>query len=186
MDISGKTFKTFLERQEALNKQYSPRQAEKQHVKGKLTAQERINLLFDSGTFEEIDAFVTPAAIPIEFGKVEKSYGDGVIVGHGKVNGRLVFAYAQISYHGRIAGACSRAKIIENPAHGTQNGCAMYWYDGLGGARIQEGVASLHGYAAIFKNIVQSSGVIPQISVIMGPAPEGRYIRLPLPILFLW
>jgi len=95
MDISGKNFKDFLKHQEALRKQYSPKQAEKQHSKGKLTAQERINLLFDPGTFEEIDAFVTPADTPVEFGKVEKFYGDGVIVGHGRINGRLVFAYAQ-------------------------------------------------------------------------------------------
>jgi len=95
MDLSGKHYKAFTERQEAIKKQYSTVQAAKQHSKGKLTAWERINLLFDSGTFEEIDAFVTPAGQPVEFGKVEKSFGDGVIVGHGKVNGRLVFAYAQ-------------------------------------------------------------------------------------------
>src|SRR5512146_3377805 len=95
MDLSRKYYKTFAERQDAIKKQYGPRQAEKQHSKGKLTAWERIALLFDAGTFEEIDAFVTPANQPVEFGKVERSYGDGVIVGHGKVNGRLVFAYAQ-------------------------------------------------------------------------------------------
>jgi len=95
MDLSGKSYKAFIDRQEALRKQYSPEQAEKQHAKGKLTAQERISLLFDNGTFEEIDAFVTPASQPVEFGKVDRKYGDGVIVGHGKINGRLVFAYAQ-------------------------------------------------------------------------------------------
>jgi len=78
-----------------LKKQYSPKQAEKQHKKGKLTANERINLLFDPGTFEEVYTFVTPADQPVEFGKVERTFGDGVIVGHGRVNGRLVFAYAQ-------------------------------------------------------------------------------------------
>ena len=95
MDLSGKPYKAFIERQEAIKKQYSRKQAEKQHSKGKLTAHERLNLLFDHGTFEEIDAFVTPADQPVEFGKVERSYGDGVIVGHGKVNGRLIFSYAQ-------------------------------------------------------------------------------------------
>ena len=78
MDLSGKQYKAFIERQEAIKKQYSPKQAEKQHLKGKLTAHERINLLYDQGTFEEIDTFVTPADIPVEFGKVERSYGDGV------------------------------------------------------------------------------------------------------------
>ena len=95
MDLSGKNYKAFLERQEALKKQYSQKQADKQHSKGKLTALERISLLFDTGTFEEIDAFVTPANQPVEFGKVERTYGDGVIAGHGKINGRLIFAYAQ-------------------------------------------------------------------------------------------
>jgi acetyl-CoA carboxylase carboxyltransferase component len=92
MDLSGKSYKAFLNRQEALKKQYSHKQAEKQHLKGKLTARERINLLYDTGTFEEIDAFVTPADQPVEFGKVERTFGDGVIVGYGKVNGRLIFA----------------------------------------------------------------------------------------------
>jgi acetyl-CoA carboxylase carboxyltransferase component len=95
MDLSGKYYKAFTDRQAAIEKQYSHKQAEKQHSKGKLTAHERIKLLFDNSTFEEIDAFVTPADQPVEFGKVERSYGDGVIVGHGKINGRLVFAYAQ-------------------------------------------------------------------------------------------
>ena len=83
MDLSGKSYKAFIDREEALKKQYSAKNAEKQHSKGKLTAHERINLLFDSGSFEEIDAFVTPASQPVEFGKVERTYGDGVIAGHG-------------------------------------------------------------------------------------------------------
>jgi acetyl-CoA carboxylase carboxyltransferase component len=174
MDLSGKTFKTFLERQEALNKQYSPKQAEKQHAKGKLTAKERINLLFDSGTFEEIDAFVTPAAMPIEFGKVEKSYGDGVIVGHGKVNGRLVFAYAQdFTIMGGSLGLVHAKKISKIQLMALKMGAPCIGMMDSGGARIQEGVASLSGYAEIFQNIIQSSGIIPQISVIMGPCAGG-------------
>jgi len=174
MDLSGKYYKTFLERQEALRKQYSPKQAEKQHVKGKLTAQERINLLFDSGTFEEIDAFVTPAAIPIEFGKVEKSYGDGVIVGHGKVNGRLVFAYAQdFTIMGGSLGLVHAKKISKIQLMALKMGAPCIGMMDSGGARIQEGVASLSGYAEIFQNIIQSSGIIPQISVIMGPCAGG-------------
>jgi acetyl-CoA carboxylase carboxyltransferase component len=174
MDLSGKSYKAFLERQEALKKQYSPTQAEKQHSKGKLTAQERITLLFDSETFEEIDAFVTPANQPVEFGKVERTYGDGVIVGHGKVNGRLVFAYAQdFTIMGGSLGYVHAKKISKIQEMALKMGSPIIGMMDSGGARIQEGVASLSGYASIFHNIINSSGIIPQISVIMGPAAGG-------------
>lgn len=174
MDLNGKNYKAFLERQEAIKKQYSSKRAEKQHLKGKLTAHERINLLFDPGTFEEIDAFVTPAASPVEFGKVEKSYGDGVIVGHGKVNGRLVFAYAQdFTIMGGSLGIVHAKKIAKIQEMALKMGSPIIGLIDSGGARIQEGVASLSGYASIFHNIIQSSGIIPQISVIMGPAAGG-------------
>jgi acetyl-CoA carboxylase carboxyltransferase component len=150
MDISGKNYKAFLEREKALKKQYDSKRINKQHSKGKLTAHERINLLFDTGTFDEIDAFVTPASQPVEFGKVEKTYGDGVIVGHGKVNGRLVFAYAQdFTIMGGSLGIVHSKKIT----------------------KIQE--MALKMGAPIFHNIIHSSGIIPQISVIMGPAAGG-------------
>jgi len=174
MDISGKNFKAFLERQEALRKQYSPKQAEKQHSKGKLTAWERIDLLFDGGTFEEIDAFVTPATQNVEFGKVEKSYGDGVIVGHGKINGRLVFAYAQdFTIMGGSLGLVHSKKISKIQEMALKMGAPIIGLLDSGGARIQEGVASLSGYASIFHNIISSSGIIPQISVILGPCAGG-------------
>jgi len=174
MDISGKSYKAFLERQEALKKQYSQKQAEKQHSKGKLTARERIGLLFDKGTFEEIDAFVTPADQPVEFGKVERTYGDGVIVGHGKVNGRLVFAYAQdFTIMGGSLGYVHAKKIAKIQEMALKMGSPIIGMMDSGGARIQEGVASLSGYASIFHNIISSSGIIPQISVIMGPAAGG-------------
>jgi acetyl-CoA carboxylase carboxyltransferase component len=174
MDLSGKQFKAFVERQDAIKKQYSSAQAEKQHSKGKLTAYERIGLLFDSGTFEEIDAFVTPAGQPVEFGKVEKSYGDGVLVGHGKVNGRLVFAYAQdFTIMGGSLGIVHARKIAKIQEMALKMGSPIIGLIDSGGARIQEGVASLSGYAAIFQNIIQSSGIIPQVSVIMGPAAGG-------------
>ena len=95
MDINGKLFKKFLEREEKIYNQFSSDNAKKQHAKGKLTARERIDLLFDKDSFEEIDAFVTPTTITTSFGKITESFGDGVIVGHGKVSGRLVFTYAQ-------------------------------------------------------------------------------------------
>jgi acetyl-CoA carboxylase carboxyltransferase component len=174
MDLSGKSYKAFIERQEALKKQYSPKQAEKQHSKGKLTAGERINLLFDEGSFEEIDAFVTPANQPVEFGKVERTYGDGVIVGHGKVNGRLIFAYAQdFTIMGGSLGYVHAKKISKIQEMALKMGSPIIGMMDSGGARIQEGVASLSGYASIFHNIISSSGIIPQISVIMGPAAGG-------------
>jgi acetyl-CoA carboxylase carboxyltransferase component len=174
MDISGKSYKAFLERQQALKKQYSSKQAEKQHSKGKLTAGERISLLFDPETFEEIDAFVTPANQPVEFGKVERTFGDGVIVGHGKVNGRLVFAYAQdFTIMGGSLGFVHARKIAKIQEMALKMGSPIVGMMDSGGARIQEGVASLSGYAAIFHNIIHSSGIIPQISVIMGPAAGG-------------
>jgi len=174
MDISGKNYKAFLKRQEELRKQYGEKQAKKQHAKGKLTAWERIQLLFDQGTFEEIDAFVTPADHPVEFEKIERAYGDGVIVGHGKVNGRLVFAFAQdFTIMGGSLGVVHAKKISKIQEMALKMGCPIIGMMDSGGARIQEGVASLSGYAAIFHNIIQSSGIIPQISVIMGPAAGG-------------
>jgi propionyl-CoA carboxylase beta chain len=174
MDLSGKHYKAFIERQEALKKQYSAKQAEKQHSKGKLTAQERINLLFDAGTFEEIDAFVTPANQPVEFGKVERTYGDGVIVGHGKVNGRLVFGFAQdFTVMGGSLGYVHAKKIAKIQEMALKMGTPIIGMMDSGGARIQEGVASLSGYGAIFHNIIHSSGIIPQLCVIMGPAAGG-------------
>jgi len=174
MDLSGKSYKAFTERQEALKKQSGPEQAAKQHVKGKLTAWERISLLFDIGTFEEIDAFVTPAYTPVEFGKVDRKYGDGVIVGHGKINGRLVFAYAQdFTIMGGSLGLVHSRKITKVQEMALKMGAPIIGMMDSGGARIQEGVASLSGYASIFHNIIQSSGIIPQISVIMGPCAGG-------------
>jgi len=174
MDLSGKSYRTFIERQEALKKQFSEKQAEKQHSKGKLTAHERISLVFDSGSFEEIDAFVTPADQPVEFGKVDRTYGDGVIVGHGKVNGRLVFAYAQdFTIMGGSLGVVHAKKIAKIQEMALKMGSPIIGLMDSGGARIQEGVASLSGYATIFQNIIHSSGIIPQISVVMGPAAGG-------------
>ena len=161
MDISGKYYKAFLDRNEAIKKQYSPKRAAKQHLKGKLTAHERINLLFDSGTFEEIDAFVTPASQPVEFGKVEITYGDGVVVGHGKINGRLVFAYAQdFTVMGGSLGLIHSKKITKIQEMALKMGAPIIGLMDSGGARIQEGVASLSGYASIFHNIIQSSGIL--------------------------
>ncbi|MBM3420091.1 MAG: acyl-CoA carboxylase subunit beta [Bacteroidetes bacterium] len=174
MDVNGKAFRAFRDREEALRRQYDAARAAKQHSKGKLTAWERIDLLFDTGTFEEIDAYNTPAAIEVEFGKVEKSYGDGVIVGHGKISGRLIFVYAQdFTVMGGSLGIVHARKIAKIQEMALKMGAPVIGIMDSGGARIQEGIASLSGYATIFHNIIHSSGIIPQISVIMGPAAGG-------------
>ena len=174
MDINGKLFKKFLEREEKIYNQFSSDNAKKQHAKGKLTARERIDLLFDKDSFEEIDAFVTPTTITTSFGKITQSYGDGVIVGHGKVSGRLIFTYAQdFTVMGGSLGTVHAQKISKIQQMALKMGAPIIGLIDSGGARIQEGIASLAGYATIFKNNIDSSGVIPQISVIMGPAAGG-------------
>ena len=174
MDINGKYFKSYLEREDAFKKQYNAERLKKQHSKGKLTAHERIALLFDAGTFEEVDAYVTPLDTGVEFGKVEKSYGDGVVTGHGKIDGRLVFAFAQdFTIMGGSLGIVHARKIAKVQEMALKMGAPFIGINDSGGARIQEGIASLSGYAVIFNNIIQSSGIIPQISAVMGPAAGG-------------
>ncbi len=174
MDKNGKYYKAFLDRQEEFEKQFSGERKNKQHAKGKLTARERIDLLTDEGSFEEIDAFVVPDTLGIEFGKVEKHYGDGVIAGHAKINGRMVFLYAQdFTIMGGSLGVVHANKIIRIQEMAFKMGAPIIALIDSGGARIQEGIASLSGYAGIFQNIIKSSGIIPQIAVIMGPAAGG-------------
>ena len=174
MDVNGKNFNRFLERQDVYKIQHDARAEEKQHAKGKLTAWERIEILFDEDTFEEVDAYVTPDKTDTGFGKVQQAYGDGVIIGHGLIRGRLAFAYAQdFTVMGGSLGSVHAAKIMKIQDMALKMGAPMIGLIDSGGARIQEGVASLAGYAGIFYRNVQSSGVIPQISVIMGPAAGG-------------
>ena len=154
--------------------QHDSKAAEKQHAKGKLTAWERIEILFDEDTFEEVDAYVTADQTNTGFGKVKKAYGDGVIIGHGLIRGRLTFAYAQdFTVMGGSLGSVHAEKIMKIQDMALKMGAPMIGLIDSGGARIQEGVASLAGYAGIFYRNVQSSGVIPQISVILGPAAGG-------------
>ncbi len=174
MDIKGRNFTRFLERQAVYNSQQDTKAEEKQHAKGKLTAWERIDILFDEDTFEEIDAYVTADKSDTGFGIVTQAYGDGVIIGHGLIRGRLAFAYAQdFTVMGGSLGSVHAAKIMKIQDMASKMGAPMIGLIDSGGARIQEGVASLAGYAGIFYRNVQSSGVIPQISVIMGPAAGG-------------
>ena len=174
MDVTGKNFTRFLERQKQYEDQHDTKSRSKQYDKGKLTAWERLDLLFDEGTFEEVDAFVTADRTDTGFGKVKQTFGDGVIIGHGRIRGRIVFAYAQdFTVMGGSLGSVHAAKIMKIQDMALKMGAPMVGLIDSGGARIQEGVASLAGYAGIFYRNVQSSGVIPQISVIMGPAAGG-------------
>lgn len=174
MDIDGKLFKKFLERQELLEKHHVEFAKSKQDAKGKLTARERIDLLFDPGSFNEIDAYSKTAITDSKFGKIVDAYGDGVIIGHGKITGRTAFVYSQdFTVMGGSLGSVHSTKIAKIQDMALKMGAPIIGIIDSGGARIQEGVASLAGYASIFKRNVESSGVIPQISVIMGPAAGG-------------
>jgi acetyl-CoA carboxylase carboxyltransferase component len=174
MDVKGKLFTRFLERTKAYEEQQGESVSEKQHAKGKMTARERVNMLFDADTFEEIDAFSLPAAAGGNFGKKVTAFGDGVIVGFGRISGRLVFAFSQdFNVLGGSLGSVHASKIAKIQDMALKMGAPIIGLIDSGGARIQEGVASLAGYASIFKRNVNASGVIPQISVIMGPAAGG-------------
>src|ERR1700712_461423 len=144
-----------------------------QHKKGKLTARERVNLLLDAGSFEEIGALVLHRTK--DFGMEEQQYyGDGVITGYGTVNGRLIYAFAQdFTVFGGALSETHAEKICKIMDLAMKTGAPMVGLNDSGGARIQEGVRSLGGYADIFYRNVQSSGVIPQISAIMGPCAGG-------------
>ncbi|HSR38877.1 MAG TPA: acyl-CoA carboxylase subunit beta, partial [Phnomibacter sp.] len=144
-----------------------------QHKKGKLTARERIDLLMDPGSFEEVGALVIHRTK--EFGMEEQQfYGDGVITGFGTVNGRLTYVFAQdFTVFGGSLSETHAEKICKIMDMAMKVGAPMVGLNDSGGARIQEGVRSLGGYADIFFRNVQSSGVIPQISAIMGPCAGG-------------
>ena len=144
-----------------------------QHSKGRLTARERIDLLFDPGTFEEIDSLVLPRYETYLGGK-ESRYGDGVVTGFGLINGRHVFIAAQdVSVMGGSLGEMHANKIVKAMRMALEYGCPFIALNDSGGARIQEGVDSLGGYAKIFDANCEASGVIPQLSLIMGPCAGG-------------
>jgi propionyl-CoA carboxylase beta chain len=144
-----------------------------QHAKGKLTARERIALLLDEGTFEEIGMLVTHRST--DFGLENQKYlGDGVVTGHGKVNGREVFVYSQdFTVFGGSLSEAHAEKICKIMEMAMKVGLPVIGLNDSGGARIQEGVVSLGGYADIFLRNTMASGVIPQISAIMGPCAGG-------------
>jgi len=145
----------------------------RQHEAGKLTARERIELLFDPGTFEEVDKLVTHRCL--DFGMAEQLVpGDGVVAGHGLVDGRQVFAFAQdFTVFGGSLSETNAAKIVKIMDLAMKLGSPVVGLNDSGGARIQEGVMSLAGYADIFLRNTLASGVVPQISAIMGPCAGG-------------
>ena len=144
-----------------------------QHAKGKLTARERLELLFDEGSFEEWDMFVEHDSH--DFGMARQRIpGDGVVIGHGLVNGRRVFAFSQdFTVFGGSLSAAHARKICKVMDQAMKVGAPVVGLNDSGGARIQEGVASLAGYAEVFQRNVLASGVIPQVSLVMGPCAGG-------------
>ena len=151
----------------------APEAVERQHERGKLLARERIELLLDPGSFVELDAFVQHRSP--NFNMMEnRPYGDGVVTGHGTIEGRRVFVFSQdFTVFGGSLGEAFAEKIVKVMDLALRYRCPMIGINDSGGARIQEGVVSLAGYADIFYRNVQASGVIPQISLVMGPCAGG-------------
>ena len=149
------------------------RRIDAQHARGKLTARERIEVLLDEGSFEEYDMYVSHRCT--EFGMAEQKVpGDGVVTGWGTINGRQVYVFSQdFTVLGGSLSETHAQKICKIMDMAVKNGAPVIGLNDSGGARIQEGVDSLAGYAEVFKRNVEASGVIPQISVIMGPCAGG-------------
>ncbi len=146
---------------------------QRQHGEGKLTARERVGLLFDPGTFQELDQLVVHRSTDFGMEK-QRIPGDGVVTGYGMVQGRLVYAFAQdFTVFGGSLSETHAAKIVKIMDLAMKNGAPIVGLNDSGGARIQEGVVSLGGYADIFLRNTLASGVIPQISAVMGPCAGG-------------
>ena len=172
MDLTTK-FEQFAEKSKQAELGGGAERIEKQHQGGKKTARERIVQLLDPGTFQEIDKLVTHRATDFGIDK-NKIPGDGVIAGYGHIHGRLVYVFAQdFTVFGGTLSRANADKIVKIQELAIKMGAPVIGLNDSGGARIQEGVESLAGYADIFYNNVMSSGVIPQISAIMGPCAGG-------------
>src|SRR5213595_313237 len=145
----------------------------RQHAEGKLTARERIQLLFDDGSFQELDQLVVHRSSDFGMEK-HRIAGDGVVTGYGTVQGRLVYAFAQdFTVFGGSLSETYAAKIVKIMDLAMKNGAPLIGLNDSGGARIQEGVVSLGGYADIFLRNTLASGVVPQVSAILGPCAGG-------------
>lgn len=149
------------------------KRVDQQHAKGKLTARERVNLLLDQGTFEELDPFITHRAIDFGMGD-KKVLGDAVVTGHGTVDGRQIFVFAQdFTVFGGSVSEVVGQKVCKVMDLAMKTGSPIVGLNDSGGARIQEGVASLSAYGEIFLRNTLASGVVPQLSVILGPSAGG-------------
>src|SRR5436309_11085043 len=172
MDLEEKV--TELKRRDQLAQQGggAERRA-REHKQGKMSARERIEFLLDEGTFEETDKLVTHRCA--DFGMEEhKLYGDGFITGYGRIEGRLVFVFAQdFTVFGGSLSEANAGKIVKIMDLAARVGAPVIGLNDSGGARIQEGVMSLAGYADIFRRNTLCRGVVPQISAIMGPCAGG-------------
>ena len=156
--------KKLIETKEEIKLGGGLKRIESQHSKGKLTARERINLLLDENSFVEVDTFVSHRSTNFSMKDFEQ-YGDGVVTGHGTVDGRLVFVYAQdFTVLGGSLGEMHAAKICKVQEMAIKMGAPIIGINDSGGARIQEGVDALSGYGDIFFNNTMASGVVPQIS----------------------
>ena len=172
MDIEAKLHE--LKRRDRLAEEGGGKERrERQHKEGKMSARERIDFLLDDGTFEETDRFVTHRTN--EFGLSErKYYGDGFVTGYGRIDGRLVFVFAQdFTVFGGTLSEANAGKIVKIMEMAARVGAPLIGLNDSGGARIQEGVVSLGGYADIFLRNTLYSGVIPQLSAVMGPCAGG-------------
>ncbi len=168
-----KKYKQFSDKMQEAEIGGCPDRIEKQHEAGKKTARERINALVDPGTFVELDKLVTHRCNDFGMEKT-KITGDGVVTGYGKIDGRLVFVFAQdFTVFGGSLSRANADKIVKIQKMATRMGAPLIGLNDSGGARIQEGVQSLSGYADIFYLNVLASGVIPQISAILGPCAGG-------------
>ena len=149
------------------------RRIDSQHAKGKLTARERVELLLDEASFEEFDMFVAHRCT--DFGMADdRPAGDGVVTGWGTINGRMVYVFSQdFTVFGGSLSETHAQKICKIMDMAMQNGAPVIGINDSGGARIQEGVASLAGYAEVFQRNIMASGVVPQISLVMGPCDGG-------------
>ena len=170
---NDKILKDFLAKDKAAELGGGTRKIEKQHQAGRMTARERIETLLDKGTFVEFDKFVTHRCTNYHM-QQEKIPGDGIVSGYGKVDGRPVYVYAyDFTVFGGSLSLTNAGKIVKVQTMALKNGAPIIALNDSGGARIQEGVDSLTGYANIFFQNTIASGVIPQISAILGPCAGG-------------
>lgn len=165
--------KQLVEKREEARLGGGQKRIDSQHSKGKFTARERINMLLDEGSFEELDMFVTHRCVNFGLEK-EKYYGDGVVIGHGTIDGRSVYVFAQdFTVFGGSLSETMALKICKVMDLAMKMGAPVIGINDSGGARIQEGVTALAGYAEIFERNILASGVVPQISAIFGPCAGG-------------